>query len=158
MLPVQVRIPGGEVLAETSVRLPLMDPMAVVAPVVGALDGGTVMLQLTNATDKSQTMSVELLPPAGLVVAESRRSVEMPAGVRTQVTFPVRRRDASASEGFYKIPYRVGVTKEVMQGGDTLAELRSQSIWWIDARSRRKGLRWMRRVAPVLRELTTLAV
>jgi hypothetical protein len=58
----------------------------------------------------------------------------MPAGVRTQVTFPVRRRDASASEGFYKIPYRVGVTKEVMQGGDTLAELRSQSIWWIGRR------------------------
>jgi formylglycine-generating enzyme required for sulfatase activity len=134
MLPVQVRIPGGEVLAETSVRLPLMDPMAVVAPVVGSLDGGTVMLQLTNATDKSQTMSVELQPPAGLVVTELRRGVEMPAGIRTQVTFPVRRRDASVGEGFYKMPYRVGVTKEVMQGGDTLAELRNQSSWWIGRR------------------------
>jgi len=134
MLPIQVRIPGGEVLAETSVRLPLIDPMAVVAPVVGAFDGGAVMLQLANTTDKSQTLWVELQPPAGLAVAETRRGVELPAGVRTQVAFPVRCRDASVGEGFYKIPYRVGVTKESMQVGDTLAELRSQSRWWIGRR------------------------
>jgi hypothetical protein len=116
------------------VRLPLIDPMAVVAPVIGALDGGTAALQLTNATDKSQTMSVELQPPAGIAMTETNRRVEVAAGAAIASSFPVRRRDASVSEGFYKIPYRVGVTREVMQGGDTLAELRSQSRWWIGRR------------------------
>jgi formylglycine-generating enzyme required for sulfatase activity len=135
LLPVRIQVPGGDVLAESNLRVELPDPMSVTVPVIGILEGGDVGLIVTNASDRAQALMIELLPPPGIVTAEAKRRVEIAAGAVARAAFPTRRRDATVAEGNYLTPYRVsGAGDAAAQDGAMVVELRGQSRWWVNAR------------------------
>ena len=130
VLPVRVRMPGNDVLAERKIPLPLADPLAATPPVIGTVDGGTVTLRLANTTDRPHAVTLEMPPSPGIEVPKTNRRVVVAPGGGTQVSFPVRSH-AFGGDRFYRMPFRVAVADGAPQEGDTVAELHVQSRWWI---------------------------
>ena len=137
--PVRIRKQGGEVLAEAMAKLALSDPLNEKAPVIGTFDGGKVPVRIGNTTAKPRTLTIEMQPPPGLVIAEASRRIDIAAGKPVVAEFPANRRDASLVEGFYNIPYRIVPANGAAQAGVTTAELRMQSRWWVGRREIRTG-------------------
>ena len=132
-LPVRVRSSGGGVLAERAVRLMLADPTGAKLPAIGSLDGGDVTLRLANATDRRLAVAIELTPPPGVKLSETSRRVEVAAGAETRASFHVPRQ-AFGSDRLCRMPYRVAVADGAPQSGETTADLRVASRWWITRR------------------------
>ena len=129
-LPVRIGIPGGDVLAERNILLPLADPLAATPPVIGTVDGGTVTLHLTNATDRSHIVTLEMPTLPGVEIPQGERRKEVISGGNVQMSIPIRSH-ISDHDRFFNIPYRVAVAGSAPQEGDTVAELHVQSRWWI---------------------------
>ncbi|KPK49223.1 MAG: hypothetical protein AMK72_05075 [Planctomycetes bacterium SM23_25] len=132
-LPVRIGILGGDVLAERKILLPLADPLAVTPPVVGTVDGGSVTLHLTNATDRSHVVTLEMPAPSGVSIPEAKRRAEIAPGAGIRASFPIRSHIFD-HDRFLNIPYRVSVESGAQQEGDSVAELHVQSRWWIGRR------------------------
>jgi len=131
-LPVRIKKAGGDVLAETTASLALGDPMAVKPSVLGNLTGGTLALRLLNITNKPAVFTIELQPPAGIALAESARKVELGVGNSpVEAQFAATLSDASLTEGFYPIPYRLTMADGAAQTGQVIVEIRAQSRWWV---------------------------
>ncbi len=137
--PVSVRTKGGEVLAETTAKLKLSDPLQEKTPVIGTFDGGQVTLRVGNSADQPRTLTLELQPPPEIVMSETSRRIDIPAGETVVAQFAASRRDASVVEGFYRIPYRVVPVNGVAQADATVAEVRLQSRWWVNQREVKTG-------------------
>ncbi len=133
ILPIRIQIPGGDVLAEQTVLLPLLDPLAETPPVIGSIDGGTVALLVTNVTDRPQSLTFEMTPAPGVKVAEAKRNVELAAGGNAEAAFAIPGQVFTAS-GLYRLPYLVTMAKGEPQSCDVVAELRVQSRWWVGRR------------------------
>ena len=131
--PVRIQVPGGDVLAETSVHLPLIDPLAVRPPVVGSLAGGAVELRITNSTDRAQALTITLRPPQDMKISKTSRRVDVAARAEARVSFPVPGQ-LIADPGFRAIPYQVAAGSGAAQDGEMIAEFRVQSRWWISRR------------------------
>jgi len=138
-IPVSVRKKDGKVLAETTVKLKLGDPLQEKTPVIGTFDGGSVTLRVGNRAGQPRTVTIEVQPPPELVMAETSRRVEVPAGQTAVAPFETSRRDASVAEGFYRIPYRVVPSNGVAQAGVMVVEVRLQSCWWTSQREVKLG-------------------
>jgi hypothetical protein len=130
VLPVSVKVPGGDVLAEQRILLPLADPLAVTPPIIGTVDGGKVTLSLANTTDRPHAVTIEMPPSPGIEIQETKRRVEVASGGKVEVAFPIRSHVFEADR-FYRLPYRVAVADGSPQQGDAVAELHVQSRWWI---------------------------
>jgi len=130
VLPVRVAVPGGDVLAEQKILLPLADPLAATPPVIGTADGGTVTLRLANTTNQQHAVTVEMPPSPGIEIPEPKRRVEVAADGETQVSFLIRSH-ASDVDRFCRMPYRVALADGASVGGGTVAEMHVQSRWWI---------------------------
>jgi len=138
-IPVSVRKKDGEVLAETTVKLQLSDPLQEKTAVIGTFDGGKVTLRVGNSAGQIETVTIEVQPPPELVMAETHRSVDVPAGGAVEAQFTATRRDASVVEGFYAMPYRVVPANGAPQAGSIVAEVRAQSRWWVSRREVKTG-------------------
>jgi hypothetical protein len=137
-LPIRIQAPGGDLLAEQTVHLPLLDPLAETPPVVGSLAGGKVSLLVTNTTDRPQALAFEMTPPPDVKLAETNQSVEIAAGAKAEVAFAMPGQ-VFATAGFRRIPYRVTVAKSGPQAGEVIAELRVESRWWVTQRQIQSG-------------------
>ncbi|MEI6211869.1 MAG: hypothetical protein WCR06_09625, partial [bacterium] len=130
-LPVRIRIPGGEVLAEQS-----LDPQILVEPTEGSrsaiatLTGGEVALRFTNAANRAFAMTVELLPLSGIVIPTTSRRVVVAPDAAARVLFPVPRQ-GFVNDGLFRIVYRVGVSNGVPQNGEAAVDMRRQTRWWV---------------------------
>ena len=133
MLPIRIQALGGDVLAEQTVRLPLLDPLAETPPVVGSIGGGTLTLLVTNFTDRPQSLTFEMMPPPGITVAETTHSVEIGTAASAEAAFAIPGQVFGAA-GFRCLPYRVSVAKSVSQAGDIVAEMRPRSRWRVAQR------------------------
>ncbi|MBM4162985.1 MAG: hypothetical protein FJ222_00835 [Lentisphaerae bacterium] len=133
MVSCRIQTPDGNVLAEQRVRLPLPDPLLTPAPpVVGVITGGAVPLLITNATDRAHPATIEIQPPQGMVMSETNRRIDIPPGGLASTTLTVP--GQAVSPGVYSIRYQVTVGSGAPQAGDTAAELRAQSRWWVGRR------------------------
>jgi len=128
MLTVRIQSPGGDVLVERDIRLPLIDPGEVAPPVVGSLDGGALTLLVANFTDRAHAVMIEMLP-AGIQMPEKSRRVNIEAQAEVRSSFPISGDQVFVDPGFHRIPYRVAVAESPPQGGDAFVELRVQSRW-----------------------------
>lgn len=137
--PVSVRKKGGEALVETMAKLILSDPLLEKPSVIGTFDGGKVTVRVGNSADKPRALTIELQPPPEIVMSETSRRIDVPAGETVVSPFAASRRDASVVEGFYRIPYRVVLGSGVAQAGAAVAEVRLQSRWWVYRREVKTG-------------------
>ena len=130
-LPVRIRIPGGDVLAEQ-----FLDPRIMVEPeessrsVIASLTGGEVALRLTNAANRAVAMTVELQPLSGIAIPATSRRVEVAPYAAALAAFPVPRQGFT-NDGVFRIPYSVVVSKGVSQNGEVPVVMRSQARWWV---------------------------
>jgi hypothetical protein len=130
-LPVRIRIPGGDVLAEQ-----FLDPRIMVAPKVGSraaiasLTGGEVALRITNAVNRAVAMTVELQPLPSMAIPVTSRRVEVAPYAAACASFPVPRQGFT-NDGLFRISYRVVVSNGVPQNGEVPVVLRSQARWWV---------------------------
>ncbi len=124
---------GGDVLAERRVRLPMGSPEDTTPPVIRSLAGGEVGLRIINTTDRPRALAIELTPPPGVKLSETSRRVKAAAGAEARASFPVPRQ-AFGSDRLCRMPYRVTVADGAPQSGETAADLRVQSRWWISRR------------------------
>jgi formylglycine-generating enzyme required for sulfatase activity len=129
--PVSVRKKDGEVLAEATAKLILSDPLLEKPAVIGTFDGGKVTVRVSNGAGQPQALTIELQPPPEIVMSETSRRIDVPAGETVVSPFAASRRDASVVEGFYRIPYRVVPANGAAQTGVAAVEVRLQSHWWV---------------------------
>jgi hypothetical protein len=130
-LPVRIRIPGGEVLAEQ-----LLDPRIMVEPkegsrsAIASLTGGEVTLRITNAANRAFAMTVEIQPLSGIAIPETSRRVDVAPYTAALAAFPVPRQGFT-NDGLSRIPYRVVVSNGVPQHGEVSVDMRRQARWWV---------------------------
>jgi len=137
--PVSVRKKGGEVLAEAEAKLKLSDPLQEKTAVIGGFDGGKVTLRVSNGAGQPRALTIEMQPPPEIVMPETSRRIDVPAGETVVSQFAASRRDASVVEGFYRIPYHVVPANGAAQAGAAVAEVRLQSRWWVNQREGKTG-------------------
>jgi hypothetical protein len=132
-LPVRIRIPGGDVLAEQ-----LLDPRIMVAPsegsrsAIASLTGGEVTLRITNAANRAFAITVELQPLSGIAIPATSRRVEVAPYAAALASFPVPRQGFT-NDGLFRMPYRVVVSNGVPQNGEAPVVMRSQARWWVSS-------------------------
>ncbi|MBM4143067.1 MAG: formylglycine-generating enzyme family protein [Lentisphaerae bacterium] len=131
-LPLKIQGPGGEVLAEGSVRLQ-METTERPPMVVQSLDGGKIDLNVKNATENPLTLMFEMSPPSAVRLGESKQSITIAAGSAGVVAFPAPRQ-WFPQEGPCRIPYRVTVGSGAALAGEAAVELRTQTRWWLTRR------------------------
>ncbi|MEI6148320.1 MAG: hypothetical protein WCS01_04430 [bacterium] len=130
-LPVRIRIPGGDVLAEQS-----LDPRIMVEPkegsrsAIASLTGGEVALRITNTANRAFAMTVEIQPLPGITMPATSRRVEIAPYAAARVSYPVPRQGFT-NDGLFRIPYRVVVSNGVPQNGEVPVVMRSQARWWV---------------------------
>lgn len=132
LLPVQVKGPGGELLAESVIRLP-MDFMERPSSTIQSLDGGKIELKVKNATEKPLTLAFDLQPPPGVKLGQTKQSVTVAAGGDGKVVFPAPRQwFAEERSRACSIPYRMTVGSGAAVAGVVAAELQPQTRWWVN--------------------------
>jgi hypothetical protein len=139
-LKLSIQVPGGEVLAEKSVRVPLVDPEKCPLSVISTLDGGAATLRIANATDQARKLAIMVVPPKSITMPEADRKqlVQVAAGATAEASFPIRRQ-LFGDYGFYRLPYRVAAWKGKLQDGVAFVELRVKSRWWVGQHKIQKG-------------------
>jgi formylglycine-generating enzyme required for sulfatase activity len=134
ILPLQLKGPGGEMLADASIRLS-SDVLTRPPGAVQSLDGGTIDLKMTNATENPLTLAFEMPSVPAVRIGESKRTLTVAAGGEAAVAFPVPRQ-SFPQEGACRIPYRVAIGGGAALDGETSVELRTQTRWWIMKRAK----------------------
>jgi len=136
-LPVRVGIPGGDVLAEWFVLVPSSKTDTVTPTVIGSVEGGDVSLRVLNATDRPHTLNIEMPSPPGVKMATTSQRFEFASAAEHRASFPVPPQ-VFGSDGLCRIPYRVTVADGVPQDGETAADLRVHSRWWVSRRIKKE--------------------
>ena len=139
-LKFRIQIPDGEVLAEKSVRVPLVDPEKCPVSLISTLDGGVATLRIANATNQARKLTITMAPPKSIAISEADRKqpVEVAAGATAQASFPIRRQ-LFGDHGFYRLPYSVAASTGKPQDGVAFVELRVKSRWWVGQHKIQKG-------------------
>ena len=133
-LAVQIQGQGGEVLAER--RLPSrMGVRNRRAPALKSLDGGTIALNVLNATESPVTLTFEMPSLPAVRIGEPGRSLTVGAGANGVVAFPVPRQ-AFPKGGPCTIPYRVTTGGGTPLAGAAEADLQPQTRWWVTKRDK----------------------
>jgi len=135
-LPVQIRMSGGDVLAEQSfVPTILPAPGRSAPPAISSIDGTEATLRITNAADRAVALAIDLRPPPGITIATTTRRLDLAAHAGALVSFPVPRQ-FFPGDALCRIPYRVVAANGASQDGELSVRLRVQSRWWISRRIR----------------------
>jgi hypothetical protein len=146
LLPIEIKAPGGETLADTTIRLS-SDVLTRQHTAVQSLDGGTIELKVKNATENPLTLAFEMPSLPILRFGGNRQSITVAAGGDGVAAFPVPRQ-WFPQEGLCRIPYRVTIgsgpsAARLPDGGqapaqagvamaaETAVELWTQTRWWI---------------------------
>ena len=135
-LPLRIQGPGGEALAEFSVRLP-PDVLFRPSTIIPSLDGGTIELKVTNVTENPLTLAFVMEPPPTVRLDATDRSITLAAGGAGGVSFPVLRQ-WFPQEVPCRIPYRVTIGSGAALAFEAVVELRTQTRWWIKKRIKSK--------------------
>jgi len=132
LLPLQIKGPGGEVLAETAVRLPA-DVLDRPPAVIQSIEGGKIELKVKNATENPLTLAFEMPSLPAVRLGETKQSTTVAAGTNGVVVFPVPSQ-WFPQEGLCRIPYRVSIGSGAALAFEAPVELRTQTRWWITRR------------------------
>jgi hypothetical protein len=146
-LPVQILDSDGHVLVKRDVQLLFDKPenrLGEGAPKqsIDSLVGGELIVRITNATARPQALTLNL-PPPGVKMSESIRSVSIAARELAKVSYQFPRQGFPAQEGKInrkghwswddwacKMPYRVALSKGAPLEGETAVVLQARSRWW----------------------------
>ena len=131
-LPLKIQGPGGDVLAEGSVRW-RMETTARPPAVVQSLEGGKIELKVKNATDDPLTVAFAMAPPPVVRLGETDRNITVAAGGDGVAAFPVPGQWFTR-DGLCRIPYRVTIGGGEALDGEAAVELRTQTRWWVTKR------------------------
>jgi hypothetical protein len=138
LVDVQVRAPGGGMLAHRPVLLAvevpfdvkLENPMEVKPTAIDSLDGGPITLRIFNACDRSRRVNIQMPAPPGVKLRKTELDVQIAAGATAKSSFVIPPQ-VFCREGVCPLPYRISVDNGKPQTGRARAELSNRSRWWM---------------------------